>query len=126
MGYSGGHVPDPTYRMVCGKSTGHVEVLLVEFDSKVVSYAELLDAFYGAHDADYWREGSQYRSAIFVYDDAQREAANCAIEQRKARGEDIRTEVTDATTFWPAEDYHQQYYEKRGLARPAGKSCLVT
>lgn len=111
--------------MVCGKETGHVEVLLVEFDPKVVSYAELLDAFFKAHDADYWRPGSQYRSAVFVYDDAQRAVAQKAIDDRKRLGLDIRTEVTGATVFWPAEEYHQQYYEKRGLARPTGKSCLV-
>ncbi|RYG46521.1 peptide-methionine (S)-S-oxide reductase [bacterium] len=125
VGFSGGTVPNPNYYSVCSGGTGHAEVLLVEFDPKIVSYGDLVDALYSSHDGEYWGPGDQYRSAIFVYDDAQRAVAERAIEMRRSLGRKIRTEVTDATAFWPAEEYHQQYYEKRGLAKPVGKACFV-
>lgn len=124
VGFSGGHVAEPNYYTVCNGNTGHAEVVLVEFDPAVISYSELVDAFFAAHDASHWEKDYQYRSAIFVYDDAQSAVAERTVETRRARGHKVKTEVTDATAFWPAEDYHQQYYEKRGLAKPVGKPGL--
>jgi methionine-S-sulfoxide reductase len=125
VGYSGGHVPNPTYGMVCGKGTGHAEVVLVEFDPQRVSYERLLDAFFEMHEPGYSRPGSQYRSAIFTFDEEQREVAERTAERLRAQGLKVLTEITPASTFWPAEDYHQQYYEKRGLAQTGSCGCLV-
>jgi peptide-methionine (S)-S-oxide reductase len=124
VGYTGGQVANPSYRQVCGERTGHAEAVLVEFDPAKVSYEQLLDVFWENHDPtqlnrqgpDY---GSQYRSAIFVADAAQ-EAAATASKQRLANSGRFRrpivTEITAAGPFYMAEDYHQQYFEKRGVA----------
>jgi peptide-methionine (S)-S-oxide reductase len=111
VGYAGGSVDHPTYEQVCSDRTGHAEVVEVTFDPAKVSYTELLDVFWASHDPTQLNRqgpdvGSQYRSAIFVHDDAQQEAA----EKSKA------TTIEDASTFWRAEEYHQQYLPKRGLA----------
>ncbi len=122
VGYSGGVTEDPSYRDVCTDRTGHAEVVRVEFDPEKISYGELLDVFWGLHDPTTLNRqgpdvGSQYRSAIFVHDAEQKDVA----EASKARAQErfrrqVVTEITPATDFYPAEEYHQRYLEKRGLA----------
>jgi peptide-methionine (S)-S-oxide reductase len=122
VGYAGGVTENPTYRDVCTDRTGHAEVVRVEFDPTKISYDALLDVFWGLHDPTTLNRqgpdvGSQYRSAIYVHDAEQKDAA----EASKTRAQDhfrrpIVTEITPATEFYPAEDYHQRYLEKRGLA----------
>jgi peptide methionine sulfoxide reductase MsrA len=90
-----------------------------------VSYERLLELFFEMHVPSHWSAGSQYRSAIFTFDDPQRETAEAVRDRIRGQGEVVRTEITPASTFWPAEDYHQQYYEKRGMGSPAGAGCLV-
>lgn len=123
VGYSGGHTMRPTYQEVCGHKTGHAESVLIEFDPKRISYAELLDVFFKNHnpttkDRQGPDIGDQYRSAIFYRDDEQKAVADRVIarfNKEKFQGK-IVTEVTRATTFWMAEDYHQQYCAKNGIA----------
>jgi peptide-methionine (S)-S-oxide reductase len=122
VGYTGGHVPDPTYRQVCGHRTGHAEAVEVWFDPAQVSYAQLLEAFWCIHNPTSrnrqgWDFGSQYRSAIFVHGADQQELATAsrdAEQQSKARP--IVTVITPASAFYPAEDYHQRYLEKQRRA----------
>jgi peptide-methionine (S)-S-oxide reductase len=117
-GYMGGHVPNPTYEQVCTGTTGHVEVTQVTFDADTVSYKEILEVFFAIHDPTSWdRQGNdsgpQYRSAIFYHDDAQRAVAEAVMHELAAESvysKPIVTEVRPATTFYPAEDYHQQYF----------------
>ena len=122
VGYTGGSAERPSYEEVCTGSTGHAEAVEVSFDPDEVSYSELLDVFWGLHDPTQMNRqgpdvGTQYRSAVFYYDDAQKAAAEA---MKAAAGEAARrpiaTEITAAPTFWPAEDYHQQYDEKRMAA----------
>lgn len=124
VGYAGGHVPNPSYEQVCGKDTGHAEVVQVTFDPEAVSYADLLRVFFTVHDpttkdrqgADV---GPQYRSIILTHDEAQARVARAVIEEiGKARIWDapIVTEVVPLETFWPGEDYHQRYFEKNPWA----------
>ena len=123
VGYSGGRTQKPTYRDVCSGTTGHAETVLVEFDPSRVSYEQLLDVFWENHDpTELDRQGpdvgEQYRSAIFFHTPAQETAARAAKERLEASGRfhrPIVTEITPASEFWPAEDYHQKYLEKRGL-----------
>jgi peptide-methionine (S)-S-oxide reductase len=117
-GYSGGSVKNPTYEEVCSRSTGHAEVIQVVFDPKVVSYADILDVFFETHDPTSLNRqgndvGPQYRSVIFYHSEAQRAAA----EQAKKKVDDSRryvrpavTEIAPYTAFYPAEDYHQNFY----------------
>ncbi len=119
VGYTGGHVENPTYREVCAKNTGHYEAVQVEFDPSVVSYQQLAQWFFETHDPTQTNGqgpdiGPQYRSAIFVQNEAQREVANDLIGILQAKGMRIATEVKDAATFWPAELYHQDYYDNKG------------
>ena len=119
VGYIGGHVDNPTYRQVCNGDTGHAEALEVEFDPKLVSYEELAKLFFETHDPTQVNRqgpdiGEQYRSAVFYKTDEQKAAALRLIEQLNKKGLKVATEVTAAKTFWPAEDYHQRYYEKTG------------
>jgi peptide-methionine (S)-S-oxide reductase len=120
VGYTGGHTDDPSYYDVCSDTTGHAEAVEVEFDPEQVSYDELLAVFWASHDPttpdrqgpDF---GSQYRSAIFFHSSEQQEAAlkvKAAIQAALPRP--VVTEIVPATTFWEAEDYHQQYFEKQG------------
>jgi len=117
-GYMGGHVPNPTYEQVCTGTTGHVEVTQVTFDADTVSYKEILEVFFAIHDPTSWdRQGNdsgpQYRSAIFYHDDAQRAVAEAVMRELAAESvysKPIVTEVRPATTFYPAEDYHRQYF----------------
>lgn len=112
-GYMGGHVEDPTYDQVCEGDTGHIEVVEVDFDETVISYAELLAAFWAMHDPTSWDrqgpdEGEAYRSVIFVSDAQQADAAEYSRDALGQRLEDpIVTEIREATTFWVAEDDHQ-------------------
>jgi peptide-methionine (S)-S-oxide reductase len=118
-GYCGGHVEDPTYREVCSETTGHAEAVQVRYDPGVVSYADLLEVFFAVHDPTTLNRqgpdvGSQYRSAIFYHDDDQRERATRYVEAlREEYDDDVVTEIEPLETFYVAEDYHQDYYEKQ-------------
>jgi peptide-methionine (S)-S-oxide reductase len=125
VGYTGGTLENPTYHDVCTDRTGHAEVVQVEYDPAQVSYDDLLKVFWENHDPttlnrqgpDY---GSQYRSAIFYHTPEQQAAARASKVQLEASGHfrrPIVTEITAATTFYRAEEYHQQYLEKRGQAQ---------
>ena len=122
VGYSGGTTENPTYEQVCSGRTGHAETVQVEYDPSQVSYEQLLEVFWEAHDPTTLNRqgpdvGTQYRSAIFV-DGPEQEAT--ALTSRERRQADLRrpivTEITPATTFWRAAEYHQHYLEKRGAA----------
>jgi peptide-methionine (S)-S-oxide reductase len=122
VGYAGGHTKEPTYEEVCAHGTGHAEVVHVTYDPEIVSYDRLLEVFWSVHNPTTKNRqgpdvGSQYRSAIFVYDDSQRTAAEAskqALDESDDYPRPVVTEITDAGTFWRAEEYHQQYYEKTG------------
>ena len=117
-GYSGGHVANPTYEQVCGKKTGHAEVVQLTFDPERVSYRTLLEVFFAIHDpttlnAQGNDEGPQYRSAIFTHDDEQLREAQSIIAElstEKVFDAPIVTEVAPLDIFYPAESYHQNYY----------------
>jgi len=117
-GYAGGEVPNPTYEQVCQGTTGHAEVIQIGFDPEVISFAKLLEIFFLVHDPTTLNRqgadvGTQYRSAIFYHDDAQREQAEAAIaqlNQAAAFPSPIVTEVVPLETFYPAEAYHQNYF----------------
>jgi peptide-methionine (S)-S-oxide reductase len=117
-GYAGGHVEDPTYEQVCNGTTGHAEVVQVTYDPDVLSYRELLEVFFALHDPTTKDRqgpdvGSQYRSAIFYHDDEQRATAETLVEELEGEAYDgIVTEVAPLETFYEAEEYHQNYYEK--------------
>lgn len=118
-GYMGGHTPEPSYEEVCNGDTGHAEVVQVSFDPETISYRDLLDVFFTIHDPTQLNRqgndvGTQYRSAIFWHTPAQKAGAEAVIAELNASGQfamPIVTEVTEATAFHPAEDYHQRYYE---------------
>jgi peptide-methionine (S)-S-oxide reductase len=119
-GYEGGTLDNPTYEDVCSHTTGHAEVVQVTYDPERVSYDELLEVFWRKHDPTQlnrqgWDVGDNYRSVVFTEDEEQREAAarSKAHEQARYR-KPIVTQIDPAATFYPAEDYHQQYLEKRG------------
>jgi peptide-methionine (S)-S-oxide reductase len=122
VGYSGGKVKNPTYRQVCYTPTGHAEAVRVEFDPKVVSYEKLLEVFWKIHDpcqvgGQGPDMGDQYRSAIFYHDEEQKkiaEASKAALQ--KTLDEKITTSIVPEAKFWMAEDYHQQYCYKNGIA----------
>ncbi|NVK27038.1 MAG: peptide-methionine (S)-S-oxide reductase MsrA [Flavobacteriia bacterium] len=119
VGYTGGHVDNPTYREVCSKTTGHYEAVKVEYDPSKVTYEELTRLFFETHDPTQANGqgpdiGPQYRSAIFVANESEREIAENLIGILEAKGLDIATEVKDAATFWDAEGYHQDYYDNKG------------
>jgi len=121
VGYTGGHVPDATYKEVCSNKTGHAEAVEVIFDPKTVSYENLLEKFWDVHDPTTLNRqgpdiGRQYRSAIFYLDNDQKEKALRSkekLEQSRKFRHPIVTEITPATEFWEAEEYHQQYNEKK-------------
>ena len=121
VGYTGGRIKNPTYEMVCSDRSGHAEAVEVEYDPSVVSYDTLLDVFWEIHDPTTMHRqgpdfGSQYRSAIFYHDESQRQAAEASIKRAAPLFEDpIVTEITPASEFYPAEEYHQRYYERMGL-----------
>ncbi len=121
VGYTGGDVPDPSYEEVCSDSTGHAEAVEIEFDPTTISYAALLARFWTIHDPTTPNRhgldvGSQYRSAIFFHNPTQEALARSAKAKLEREGRfrrPIVTEIVPATTFYSAEDHHQQYYEKR-------------
>ncbi|HTM94305.1 MAG TPA: peptide-methionine (S)-S-oxide reductase MsrA [Croceibacterium sp.] len=124
-GYIGGTVADPTYKQVCSGTTGHAEAIKVGYDPEVVSYAEILDMFMGTHDPSQLNRqgndvGTQYRSAIFPLDDAQRAEAQAAIERWNGEHPDSRAETTieGPATWYSGEDYHQEYWEGEGQRNP--------
>jgi peptide-methionine (S)-S-oxide reductase len=124
VGYAGGHFDNPTYQDVCTGATGHAEVVEVDYDPAEVSYEQLLDVFWGVHDPTTLDRqgpdiGTQYRSAVFFHTPEQEAAARAsktALESNGRYKRPIVTEITPAPTFYRAEDYHQQYFEKRGIA----------
>jgi peptide-methionine (S)-S-oxide reductase len=126
VGYEGGTLDRPTYEDVCSHTTGHAEVVQVTYDPARVSYEELLDVFWSEHDPTQlnrqgWDVGDQYRSVVFFHDEEQRAAAEASREREQPRHrKPIVTQIVPVETFWPAEDYHQQYLEKRGRS-----SCTV-
>jgi peptide-methionine (S)-S-oxide reductase len=119
VGYEGGHVENPTYEMVCSGTTGHAEVVQVEFDPEKVSYEDLVEKFWEIHDPTQLNRqgpdiGDQYRSAIFTHSDEQVETARRSLERAQARlSKPIVTTIEPATGFWKAEEYHQCYLQKR-------------
>ena len=123
VGYAGGALENPTYKDVCTDTTGHAEVVQLRFDPQQIRYEQLLDAFFSLHDPTQKNRqgpdwGTQYRSVIFFHSPQQEQAARAAIDRltRERRfGKPIVTEVAPAQTFWPAEEYHQKYLEKRGI-----------
>ncbi len=124
VGYTGGKKNEPTYRQVCSGNTGHAEAVLVEFDPEKVAYEQLLDIFWSNHnpttkDRQGPDVGTQYRSGIFYQTPEQQALATESIKKLEESGrfsKPIVTEISPASTFWCAEDYHQQYLEKRGLS----------
>ncbi|MEQ8664135.1 MAG: peptide-methionine (S)-S-oxide reductase MsrA [Rhodospirillales bacterium] len=124
VGYMGGDVDDPDYRTVCTGRTGHVEVVQVTYDPAKVSYQQLLEIFWRSHDPTQVNRqgpdfGTQYRTVIFAHDEEQRERAETSrrvLDESGAFPKPVATSIEPAQTFWRAEDYHQKYLEKRGLA----------
>jgi peptide methionine sulfoxide reductase msrA/msrB len=118
-GYMGGHLKQPTYRQVCTGNTGHAETVEVQYDPSKISFKELAKLFFEIHDPTQRNRqgpdvGSQYRSAIFYVDPEQKKIAEQLIEQLRKKGFDVVTELKQADVFWPAEKYHQKYYQKTG------------
>ena len=123
-GYIGGAVENPTYKQVCSGSTGHAEAIKVVYDPAQISYAEMLDVFLGTHDPTQLNRqgndvGTQYRSAIFPLDAGQRAEAEAAIERaNEDHGGRVVTTIEDPAPWYPAEDYHQEYWEGEGQRNP--------
>ncbi|MDA1194952.1 MAG: peptide-methionine (S)-S-oxide reductase MsrA [Planctomycetota bacterium] len=128
-GYMGGHVEAPTYEQVCGKLTGHAEVAHIEYDPAVIGFKELLEVFWKTHDPTTLNQqgadhGPQYRSAVYFHDAEQQRLAQAYKEALDASGAfsgPIVTEITEAATFWPAEQYHHDYYARN----PDGGYCMA-
>lgn len=123
VGYTGGETPNPTYEDVCRRRTGHAEAVLVEFDPERISFDEILDVFWAAHDPTQLNRqgpdvGDQYRSEIYFHSPEQETSAIASKEKAQTSGRHhspIVTKITPATVFYDAEDYHQKYFQKRGL-----------
>ena len=121
-GYSGGHVANPTYEQVCDKQTGHAEVLRIEYDPATISFDDLLEFFWASHDPTTLNRqgndiGPQYRSVIFYHNEAQKQKAEKykeALEKSGAFDKPIVTAIEPLTNFYPAENYHQDYYNNHG------------
>lgn len=128
-GYIGGHDKNPTYKQVCSGTTGHAEAVKLTFDPAIINYSEILEMFLGTHDPTQLNRqgndvGTQYRSAIFPLDDGQRKEAAAAIAQaNESHDGKVVTTIEDATTWYPAEDYHQEYWQGEGQSSPY---CLAT
>ena len=119
VGYTGGHVENPSYEQVCGKRTGHYEACLVEYDPKRITAEEVLRTFFETHDPTQANGqgpdiGPQYRSAVFYQNDAQRDLTQSLIGLLTAKGFKVATEVLPAQAFYSAEGYHQDYYDIKG------------
>ncbi len=126
VGYIGGHMENPTYKDVCSDETGHAEALQIEFDPEQVSYEELLNKFWEIHDPTSYHKqgpdvGSQYRAAIFYHDEKQKQVAIKSKEKlqksEKYKNKKIVTEIVKASKFYPAEEYHQKYFEKHKIQK---------
>ena len=123
-GYTGGQTIDPTYKQVCGGDTGHAEAVRITFDNDVISYGDLLDIFFATHDPTQLNRqggdvGTQYRSAIFPQGEGQRAEAEAAIARANdERGGQVVTTIEPAQAWYPAEDYHQNYFEREGANNP--------
>lgn len=123
-GYTGGTTVNPTYKQVCGGDTGHAEAIRITFDPAEISYTELLDIFFAIHDPTQLNRqgndiGTQYRSAIFPQDEAQRAAAEAAIGRKNAEiGGGVVTTIEPKADWYPAEDYHQDYWAGEGQSNP--------
>ena len=122
-GYSGGKTDNPTYEQVCSNTTEHAEVVLIDYNSDIVSYDTLLNVFWEKHNPTTLNRqgpdvGTQYRSAIFYFTEAQKEIAKKSLEYKQNIFGDnkIVTEITEAKDFWLAEEYHQKYFEKHGVS----------
>ena len=123
-GYMGGHVPNPTYEQVCGKRTGHAEAVEIYYDPTKTTYEELLEVFFKTHDPTTLNrqgpdEGPQYRSAVFYHDDQQRAIAENYIKKLNESGgfnSPVVTKLEKASTFYAAEEYHQDYYRRNPYA----------
>ena len=122
VGYMGGKIKNPTYKQVCTDTTGHAEAIEIKYDPEKISYEKLLEIFWSIHDpTQYNRQGvdvgSQYRSVIFYHNDEQRRIAEeSKIQQQSKFDKKIVTEIVQAPAFYPAEDYHQKYLEKKDKA----------
>ncbi|TSB05085.1 peptide-methionine (S)-S-oxide reductase MsrA [Sphingorhabdus contaminans] len=123
-GYIGGNTANPTYKQVCGGATGHAEAIRITYDPSTITYADLLDIFFATHDPTQLNRqgndiGTQYRSAIFPVDDVQRQSALEGIERASADWPaPIVTSIEGPATWYPAEDYHQEYWEGEGQRNP--------
>lgn len=123
-GYIGGHIPNPSYKRVCDGDTGHAEAIRITFDPAVISYADLLDIFFHTHDPTQLNRqgndiGTQYRSAIFPHSPAQEAAARAAMERAQADWPDaIVTTIEPLGEWYPAEDYHREYFARVGDQNP--------
>jgi peptide-methionine (S)-S-oxide reductase len=123
-GYTGGHVAHPTYKQVCGGDTGHAEAIRITFDPDMISYGQLLDLFLATHDPTQLNRqgndiGTQYRSAIFPHDAEQEAEARRAIERARADWPaPVVTTIEPLGNWWPAEDYHQDYWSGEGQPNP--------
>lgn len=117
-GYAGGSAPDPTYEQVCNGNTGHAEVIRINFDPSIISFDDLLEVFFATHDPTTLNRqgndrGTQYRSVVFYHDEGQRESAEACIRKLTEEGEyadPIVTEISPLTNYFPAENYHQDFY----------------
>jgi peptide-methionine (S)-S-oxide reductase len=122
VGYTGGHTVNPSYEQVCSGATGHAEAVRITYDPQRVTYERLLDVFFSEHDPTQENRqgpdvGTQYRSAVYFHDDAQRKAAERAVTALQSQyPRSIATEIRPAGEFYRAEEYHQQYLVRRGLA----------
>ena len=123
-GYIGGHGDNPTYKQVCSGTTNHAEAIRIAYDPATISYADLLDVFFATHDPTQLNRqgndiGTQYRSAIFLIDEDQRAEAEAGIARAQAeRAEPVVTTIEGPAVWWPAEDYHQEYWEGEGQRNP--------
>lgn len=128
-GYIGGHTSNPTYKEICNGDTGHAEAIKISFDADVISFETLLEIFFVSHDPTTLNRqgndiGTQYRSAVFCQDESQKTATRQMIEQLDKQAiwpNPIVTQINDAATFYPAEDYHQHYFDKN----PFQPYCLA-
>jgi peptide-methionine (S)-S-oxide reductase len=123
-GYIGGHVTNPTYRQVCGGDTGHAEAVRLTYDHDQIAYDDILDIYFATHDPTQLNRqgndiGTQYRSAIFPHSPEQEGAARAAIERAQAASDrPVVTTVEPLADWYPAEDYHQEYFEREGASNP--------
>lgn len=121
VGYIGGTTDNPTYEQVCSGRTGHAEAVQITFDPSQISYSQLVDAFWKVHDPTTLNRqgpdfGTQYRSAIFTHSEVQSMEAKASMEAAQPQFKNpIVTQIGPAGTFWPAEEYHQRYFEKKGI-----------